>query len=684
MRKLRAWLRPRRPRTRGDWAAVTTLAALVVLTGMAIWWIGRYSIAVHRLTRGVGDTVFFSADGRPWFRLDEQHHDVPLAAIAPDLQHAVVAIEDRRFYYHPGVDPIGVARAAVRDIRSGGHVEGGSTLTQQLARTLFLSNVRSYGRKIKEATIAMLIELQLSKPDILELYLNRIYLSAGVYGVETMSQHLYRKSARDLSLPEAALIAGLIRSPATLSPWSDYEAAIARSHVVLAEMRAQRFITPAQEQAARQVRPQISAYRPPADTRAAWAKDFLRQQFRNEFGGDHPPDWQVRTSFVPALQDVAERAVANGIARLGRPALEAALVAIDPRTGNVLALVGGTSYARSTYNRAVRSKRQPGSAFKPFVYAAALAHGYSPVSVLTGLDQVGTPEDPEWRPTSVSHTSPDEAAQTSATLRVALAQSNNAAAVQLQQRIGTREVLHLAADAGLRDLPEVASLALGSGAVSPLDLTAAYTVFPGGGEVAHPRAMLAVFDADGEQVFDHPVERTRILTAPVAFQMVSMLRDVIDRGTASAAKGLGVTGPVAGKTGTTDGYADAWFVGFSTSVVVGVWVGFDKPASIGSNAYGSRIALPIWAEFMKNTARALPAHEFALPAGISGQELCSVSHLKPVDECPVYTEYFKDGDDIPSQLCPLHKGSFKQAASRAVQSFIRGIGSRLSGIFRRK
>ena len=682
------------PRRRAEWVRFVLAAAVVVGIGITVWWVGRYTWAVHRLTRGVGDTVFYSADGRPWFRMDEHRHDVALTDIAPDLQHAVVAIEDRRFYLHPGLDPIGIVRAAVHDIRNGERAQGASTLTQQLARTLFLSNARTYGRKIKEAAIALLIELQLSKKDILELYLNRIYLSAGVYGVDTMSQHLYRKPARNLTLAESALIAGLIRAPSALSPWTNYDAALERSHIVLTEMREQKFITVEQEQAARAVRPRIAPYRAPTDTRAAWAKDYLRQQFRNEFGGDHPPDWQVRTTFVPALQDAAERAVSDGTARLERMLsqsgtslrarnLEAALVAIDPRTGNLLALVGGADYRRSTYNRATRSRRQPGSAFKPFVYAAALAHGYSPVSVLTGLDRVGAPQDPEWRPRTIAHE--NEAVNgdpTAVTLRVALAESNNAAAVSLLQRVGSREVLHLASDAGLKKLPDVPSLALGTGEVSLADLTAAYTMFPSNGEFVKPRGMTAVFDADGDEVFSRGIDATRVLPAPVAFQMVTLLRDVVDQGTASTVRALGVTGAIGGKTGTTDDYTDAWFIGFDPDITIGVWVGFDQPASIGRDAYAARIAVPIWTDFMKRTARLLPAREFAVPAGVSAVELCRVSHLKPVEGCPTYFEYFKEGDDRPSRLCPIHKGSFKQIATRAIEGLFRDIAGRISGIFK--
>ena len=651
------------------------LVCVTVISGV---WLSRYAVAVHRLTRGIGDTVFYGADGQPWFRLDEQRHDVSLAEISTDLQHAVVAVEDRRFYHHPGIDPIGLTRAVVRDIRGGGRIEGGSTLTQQLARTMFLSNVKTFGRKIKEGGIALLIEAQLSKKQILEFYLNRVYLSAGVYGVETMSQHLFRKPASAVTLPEAAFIAGLIRAPSALSPWSNYDGAIERSHVVLSLMRAQGLITPAQEEAARRVRPRIQLYRQPNDARAGFAKEYLRQQFRNEFGGDNPPDWQVHTAFVPAVQDAAERAVANGLERLRRPGLEAALVAIDPATGDILAMVGGANYSHSTYNRAVRSRRQPGSAFKPLVYAAALAKGYSPVSVLTNLGHVSAPGDPEWSPRGEAE-QPD-----SLTLRAALLESNNPAAVDLQQRIGSREVLRLASDAGLAGLPDVPSLALGSGVVSPLDLTAAFTMFPGDGQVARPRGMISVFDSGGRQVFDRPVEREELIKPAVAFQMTSMLRDVIERGTGATARTLGVRGPVAGKTGTTDDYRDAWFVGYSTSAVVGVWVGFDQPASIGRDAYGARVALPIWADFMKRTARQLPPHEFPVPPGIHGEELCSMSYLAPVEGCPVYTEYFKDGDTVPSARCPIHRGSFKQRTARAIEGFFRGLGGKIAGIFRRK
>lgn len=665
------------PGGRQVWRRVALIvAALVGAASIAVvWQMARYSRSVQRLTRGVGDTTFLYADGKPWFRLDEQRRDVPLTAIAEHLQHAVVAVEDRRFYYHPGLDPIGIARALVRDLQQGEKAEGGSTLTQQLARTLFLSNARTFARKGKEAAIALAMEVQLTKPQILELYLNRIYLSAGVYGVEAMSDHLFRKQARDVTLAEAALIAGLIRAPSALSPWSNYEGALARSHVVLAQMRAQNFITEEQEREARRLRPSLQPYRQARAGPSGWARDYLRQQFRNEFGGDSPPDWTVHTTFDSSLQTAAEEAVATGLKRLSRPGLEAAFVAIEPATGSILAMVGGANYSRSTYNRATRSKRQPGSAFKPLLYAAALSHGYSPVSLLSGLTHISVPGDPEWIPASNGAAQAD-----SLTLRAALLESNNAAAADLQQRVGSGVVLRLAADAGLERLPDVPSLALGSGEVTPLELTSAFGVFPAGGYLVAPHGLLSVQDQDGTEVFAHEARQTRVVSDEVAFQMVSMLRDVVDRGTGHAARTLGVEGAVGGKTGTTDAYRDAWFVGFSSTVVAGVWVGFDQPASIGRDAYAARVALPIWADFMKRTMATRPASEFAMPSGISTQKLCSLSYQRAVDGCPKYVEYFKQGDAEPSALCQMHEGSLSQRAG----GFLRALGGRLAGLFGRR
>ena len=653
-------------------------ACLVAFTAITVVWSMRQGWAVYKLRRGVGDTWFYSADGRPWFRMDEQRHDVTLDEITPDLRNAVIAVEDHRFYRHPGIDPIGLGRALWRDARRGGRLEGGSTLTQQLARTLFLSNKRTLGRKAQEAVLAVLLEQELSKKQILELYLNRIYLSGGVYGVETMSQNLYGKPAGRLTLAEAALVAGLIRAPSALSPWTNLDGAIGRSRVVLQRMREEGFITPAQEKAASQARPRIRPFPGASESRFGYAKEFLRQQFRDRFGGDHPPDWQVRTTFVPELQEAAERAVENGLHRLGNADLQAALVAVDPATGDVLALVGGRDFRLSQFNRAWRSRRQPGSAFKPFLYAAALARGYSPVSVLEGLTAIAPQGPEEWAPRNSRGEMPD-----ALTLRGALIESNNRAAALLQQRIGSRPVLRLASDLGLQDLPDVPSLSLGTGLVTPLDLTTAFSAFPNGGYAVRPRSITRVIDADGGVAYENIASRERVISEPVAYQVVSMLEDVIARGTATAARAsYGVRFPAAGKTGTTDDFKDAWFVGFTSSTVAGVWVGADQPATIGREGYGARYALPIWSEFMKTAARKRGARDFLPAEGMQEVQLCKVSYLKPVEGCPTYSEYLKEGDSVPSRLCPVHQGTVKQQIQRAVKGFLSGLGRKLKGIFK--
>jgi 1A family penicillin-binding protein len=660
------------------WLKIGLVAGGVVILAISGTWTVRHAWAIYRLNRGVGDTVFYDSAERPWFRLDEQRRDVPLEDISTYFKDAVIAIEDHRFYLHPGIDPIALTRATFYNLRSDDSTQGGSTITQQLARTLYLSNARTFGRKAQEAVLAGMLELFLSKREILQLYLNRVYLSGGIYGVETMSRKMFRKSAADLTLGEAALIAGVIRAPASYSPWTHFDAARRRSFVVLQRMREEKKITPEQERAARAERIRIQPLSSVSSARHGYAKEFLRQQFRDVYGGDNPPDWKVHTTFVPEIQDAAEIAVRDGLRRIGQRDLQAALVAIDPQTGNLLAMVGGSDFSVTPFNRATRSRRQPGSAFKPFVYAAALESGLSPVSTIDGLRQVAV-EAPEgvWIPRDERATGQD-----SMTLREALLESNNAAAVLLQQRVGTRPVLRLASDLGVTEQPDVPSLALGSGLVSPIDLTAAFAVFPNMGYRVRPRGIVSVVNANGGTVHRVHIEREKILSEPVSFQMITMLQDVVLRGTGAGVRAQGVRGPVGGKTGTTSENRDAWFVGFNASVVVGVWVGFDQPQKIFEGASGSRVALPIWADFMRRTARRLPAGEFEPPDDLRREQICMLSYHRALDGCPSYTEYFKEGDAVPTQLCQLHQGSLQQRVERAVQGLVGAIGKGIRGIFR--
>jgi penicillin-binding protein 1A len=651
--------------------------ALVVSVGAGVgistWWLGKYAIAIRGLRTGVGDTTFYTADGKPWFRMDELRRDVPLSQIAKPLRQAVVAIEDHRFYGHFGIDLIGVSRAVFENVRGDG-LQGGSTITQQLARTLFLTNKRTWNRKAKEAALALLLEAQLSKDQILELYLNRVYLSSGVYGVEPLSRRLYGKPSSDVTLAEAAMIAGLIRAPSALSPWSNYEGALERSRVVLARMRDERYITAAAATEAKRLRPRIRSYDVAIDARSGYVKEYLRQEFRNQFGGDHPPDWQVRTTVQPEVQQAAERAVVNGLARVRIRNLQAALVAIDPQTGDVLAMVGGRNFRETPYNRATKSRRQPGSAFKPFVFAAALERGWSPASVLTGLQSIPPVGEDEWVPRNAHAEVPDRL-----TLREALLDSNNRAAVALQNEIGSRAVLRLAHDAGFGELPDVPSLALGSGLVTPLEMARAYAVFPNGGFAITPHAIVRVIDADGDIAFEPLANRRKVLSPESAFQALTMLQDVVERGTGESARNWGVRFPAGGKTGTTNEFKDAWFVGFSSSVVAAVWVGFDQPATIGREAYGARLALPIWAEFMRTTSRRLVPAKFTAPRTLRPLALCKVSYLLPVDGCETYVEWMKPSDKDPDRLCDVHQGSWKQKAERVIEGFWDAIKRKVFG-----
>jgi 1A family penicillin-binding protein len=665
----------RRPRTPREYLLWGVLIVFGFILAVVTIWVARYAVAVNKLSRGIGQTYFYGADGKAWFPLEEHRLDVPLARIAPDLQHAVVAIEDHRFYSHLGVDPIGIGRAVVHDIRAGGIEEGASTLTQQLARTIFLTNQRKFGRKFKEMILALMIERRLGKPKILELYLNRIFLGGSVYGVEAMSRNVFGKGAADLTLPEAAFIAGIIQMPSGLSPWSHYDRALQRSHVVLSRMREEKFITPEAEKAADAARPKILPSPGLTAGASGYAEDYLRQQFKQEFQDDNPPDWKVQTTFLPNVQREAERAVTAGLQRWRAPGLQAALVALDPQTGDVLALVGGRDHSRSTFNRATNARRQPGSAFKPILYAAALANGLSPVSQLSGLTEMRVPGHDEW----VVKNAVAETRDT-LTLREALYESNNQAAVRLQTQIGSRPVLNLAKALGIPNMPDVPSLALGVGEVTPMQLTAAYAVFPNGGFAVTPRPIVRVLDNDGYAVLTRDVTRQPVISEDVAFQMVSMLQDVVDMGTGASARSLGVRFPAGGKTGTTDDFKDAWFVGFTSGIVAAVWVGLDQPASIAPDAFGARYALPIWADFMARAARAKPPQPFQPPTSLTRIELCRVSHLLPTELCPRYGEYFKAGDVVPDRTCDIHRAPAR-TVTQVLGGIFSGLGRKLGSIF---
>jgi 1A family penicillin-binding protein len=615
--RFRTWLEPAAPQARKvhERALLAAVGAITVLSVVVAAWTIRYAVAIHRLGRGIGDTVFLGADGKPWFRLDEHRRDVAIADIAPALRNAVVAVEDHRFYLHPGVDPVAVGRAVLHNVRERSFVEGGSTLTQQLARTIFLSNARTAGRKAKEAALALMMEQRLRKNQILELYLNRVYMGSGRYGVESMSRAVFGKPAKSLSLAESAYLAGLIRAPSALSPWSNHQRALERSHTVLTRMRQERYITPEEEDAARRARLRIVSTPPPiVDAKGGYAKEYLRDEFRERFGKDHPPDWTVHTTFVPALQELAESSVAYGLRTLRIPDLQAALVAVDPRTGDLLALVGGSDALATPYNRAVRSRRQPGSAFKPIVYAAALETlGYTPATILVDspLSFTNQWDGSVWSPQNY-----DGAFLGPIPLRKAVEQSRNIPAVRTLQAVGLEKGIEYARRLGLAgELPPYLPIALGAGEATLTEMTAAFATFANQGLRMKPFLIERITDRDGNVIEQGLPRATDALRADTAFILTSLLRGVAEHGTAARARRL--RRPIAGKTGTTNDFTDAWFIGYEPSLAAGVWVGFDeKKDSLGRGETGADAALPIWMEFWQKAMASRPIEEFSIPGNV--------------------------------------------------------------------
>jgi penicillin-binding protein 1A len=579
-------------------------------------------------------------------------------------------VEDRRFYRHPGIDPIGLARAVVRDLQQGSRAEGASTLTQQLARTLFLSNVKSYGRKLREAGIALLIEAQLTKPQILEFYLNRVYLSAGVYGVQTMSEHLFRKPASAVTLPEAALIAGLIRAPSALSPWSNYDGALERSHLVLAAMRDQGFITAARKRSSARGAAAHPAV-PSAERRTSRLGEGLspstvpRRVRRRQPAG------------LAGAHGVSAQGAGRGRAR-GR---DGARPDAAPRTR------GGTRGDRSADRRHsrdgrrrqlsaqhVQSRDAQQAAARFGVQASRLHRGTRArllaVSLLSNLQHVTAPDNPEWMPGNAHGEQPD-----AMTLRAALLESNNAAAADLQQLVGSKAVLRLASDAGLEGLPDVRRWRSAPGSSPRWNSPPSTRCFPAPARSPSRAGSSACSMRAARRSWTGPFNAPRSSLRRSHSRWSACCATSSSGGPAPPARAFGVRGAVGGKTGTTDDYHDAWFVGFSTSVVAGVWVGFDQPAPIAREAYGARVALPIWADFMKRVAQTLPPGDFqAPPASTSKSSVaCRTCGRRRV---PDLCRILQGRRQVPSQLCTVHRGSLKERTAHAVGGFFRSLGVR--------
>ncbi len=604
----------------------------------------------------------------------EDRTNVGLDDVSPAMVSAVLAAEDRSFYKHSGMDFVGMARALYVDLREKGMRQGGSTITQQLVRQVALTRDRTLERKIREALLALRVERRFGKREILEAYLNRIYLGDGHYGVEAAARGYFGKTAAQLTPAEAAMLAGIIKCPGTCSPRIAPDAARTRRDTVLAEMHEVGSLSDTE-------------YRDALATPIALTKDTghnefdasnssglyfmeaVRQQVMAQFGQADVLRGGLRiyTTIDMALQAEAEAAITHRLDQIDpagkHPAsptepLQGALVALDPHTGEVLAMVGGRDFHESPFNRAIQAQRQPGSAFKPLLFAAAIEQGYSPSSLVTDLDTPINTAQGAWLPAGEHEAS-------SYTLRQALTVSSNRAAVRLMQMVGVSTTQNYARRLGISTpMPSVPSLALGTADVTLADLTSAYGAFANDGIIAPHILITRIEDHLGQVIWQASQDKQpyRAVRPGTAYLMSSMLADVVDHGTGSRARSEGFRLPAAGKTGTTDDYGDAWFVGYTPDLVTGVWFGYDDHRKIMDRGFAATVAVPAWAHFMmKATAGKTPAW-FQPPSDVEKIQVCRESGLRATDACRfedadgrpnVYEDYFLLGTG-PFDVCPGH------------------------------
>jgi penicillin-binding protein 1A len=682
-------------------AALAFAAVIVFSIGFSGWYLTS-------LVRGLPDegsmgkigemdqatAVYDREDALAFTIFKEQRIEVPLSQVSPNLTRAILAIEDQRFYRHSGFDLIRIGGSALQNLRARRVVQGASTVTQQLARASFLTPDRTLRRKLQEVILASRIERRYTKDQILEMYLNKVYFGDGLHGIEAAARGYFDKHAAGLSLDEAALLAGLVKSPSSYAPTVSIERARARRNVVLQAMLSQGEIDRATWERARTSKVTLKDGLRSEEPHGLYFKEHVRRELVDRFGWQrvYQGGLRVFATIDMKLQEAAEAAVADGLvavdkrraaiaarrAKAARVAsqpdgpegqgnvdapIQAALIALDPDSGHVRALIGGRDFKESSFNRAVQAQRQPGSAFKPFVYAAALEAGFTPATMIRDLNVPIDTLQGAWTPDD------DHSDAEALSLRAALRMSSNRAAVRLLQEVGIPRTVQYAKNMGVGDVPSVPSLALGSGEVTLQSLTAAYAAFANEGRVPKPIYIRRVEDRDGRVLYAAEPSATPAVSPTTAYLMANMLADVINAGTGARARGLGFTLPAAGKTGTTNDFHDAWFVGFTPQIVTGVWVGFDQPRTILPNGYAGDVAVPVWAAFMKAATKGDKPRWLTQPRGITTATVCRLSGLLASDGCSdvevvaddgrperqsmVYTEYFVNGTQ-PTETCDLH------------------------------
>ncbi len=613
----------------------------------------------------------------------EKRQRTSLSRIPPYLQQAIVSVEDQMFYHHFGVNPAGILRAAYENLVAGHVVQGGSTITQQLARNLFLTRQRNLSRKLRETILALQIERKYTKEQILELYLNQIYLGHGAYGVQEASQLYFNKNVEELTLAECALLASLPKAPNKYSPKNNPSDALARRNLVLELMYRQGDITRQQCISAKLEPLILNTPTVKKTTLAPYFAEYVRQSIIDRYGYDmlYKGGLQIYTTLDLDIQAAAEKALQEGLKRIDaeqqpKPAqprseenvpadlravseeeempkemmtnvVQGALVAIDPHSGEIRAMIGGRDFEKSEFNRAVQSRRQPGSGFKPFIWATALENGMTPSDRVNDAPIVFHYDDKIWEPQNY-----ENRFYGPTTLREALEHSRNIVSIKLLKMIGIGPVIKLAHNMGIRSpLHPNLTLALGSSGVSPLEITSAYSTFATNGIYREPTCILRIVGADGETIEERQVREKIVLSEQNAYVMTAMLKGVITRGTAQGAVDLGR--PAAGKTGTTNDCSDAWFIGYTPQLVAGVWVGWDDMRTLGKRQTGGRVAAPIWNDFMKEALAKQPIEDFPVPRGIEFVNIEPSSGLLPPPGSTDYiTQAFKEGTAPTRQYDP--------------------------------
>jgi 1A family penicillin-binding protein len=621
------------------------------------------------LDYGPQTTLIYDSKDRVISALYKEHRiPVMLEQMSEPLVKAVIATEDKRFYEHNGIDIKRISAAWIANLRRGRIVQGASTITQQFVRAAVLDDhAKTYTRKFREAWLSHRLEAKYGKNAILQAYLNHVYFGEGYYGVEAASLGYFGKHASDLNAAEGATLASLINKPSGWGIRKDPTRIRERRDWVLREMYQSGYLdaaafgssvaTPVSSTLASD---QLRAQMDPANAAIGpYFSQMVHELLFQQFGVDRALTGGLRvyTTLDSDVQRFAEQSVAKRLAELdkkkaGTGPLQAALVAIDPSTGSVRAMVGGRDFAESPFNRATDAKRQPGSAFKPFVFAAALEAGYSPGTTIDALDQYVPSAQGAYLPGG-------EHEAESMTLRSALVHSSNRAAVHLLQLVGFGPTIDLANRVGLDSMPAVPSLALGTGEVSLLNLTSAYTAFANNGVLQPPVFVTRIEDAQGRVIYRGESVGRRVLSESTAYLMASMLADVVDHGTGYSARQSGFGLPAGGKTGTTGDYADAWFVGFTPHLAAGVWVGFDRPQEIINRGFAAVVAVPAWAGFMKAATTSDKPEWLQVPSGVSHIRRCKESGGLANEYCELAGEAADDYVSIgrTPEICTLHSAT---------------------------